>query len=72
MKVTDQDVLDAFDSFEEESVTNTLLQAKLSDDGFDLANIIDAIYKLTNRGLLIVNITGDVQRAQLEMAEAEA
>ena len=63
MSITDQDVLDAFDSFGDASVQSMALQVRLRDRGFDISNIVDAINGLINQGILVIKGTGGIRRA---------
>jgi hypothetical protein len=66
MTISDLDVLDAIDSFGDESVKSGSLLTKLRDEGFDVTDIVNTLYYLIDRGILFVNITGTVQRARLD------
>lgn len=66
MSNIDLAVLDTFESFGEVSVRSGSLIAKLCDEGFDVPDIVGALYHLIDRGLLSINITGSVQRARLD------
>lgn len=63
MAITDIELLDAFESFGEESVQSRLLLAKLADKGFEATSIVNTLYSLIDQEVLAVGITGKVQRA---------
>jgi hypothetical protein len=63
MAIIDLEVLDAFDSFGDAIVQSESLVAMLRDKWFDVSDIVDTLYYLVNRGILVINITGGVQRA---------
>ena len=62
MAVTDIELLDAFESFDEEGVHSRLLLAKLLDKGYETSSIVNTLYALIDQGVLAVGITGKVQR----------
>lgn len=62
MPITDQDVLDAFDSFGDKCVQAMALQANLRQQGFDITDIVSTINILIKQGLLVQNSTGSVSR----------
>jgi hypothetical protein len=61
--ITDQAVLDAFDSFGDNNVQGMALQMKLRDEGFVNEDIVNAINSLLSRGILTQNRTGSICRA---------
>lgn len=63
MIITDQDVLDAFDSFGDKGVQSMALQANLRQQGFDDIEIVDAINSVIKQGHLVQNRTGGLSRS---------
>lgn len=63
MAITDIELLDAFESFGEESVQGGLLLSKLADRGYEVTSVVSTLYSLIDQGVLAVGITGGVQRA---------
>lgn len=63
MAITDIELLDAFESFGEESVQGRLLLSKLADKGYEVTSVVSTLYLLIDQGVLDVGITGGVQRA---------
>lgn len=63
MPITDQDVLDVFDSFGDKCVQAMALQTNLRQQGFDVNDIVNTVNTLIKRGILVQNSTGSVSRA---------
>ena len=63
MAIIDIEVLDAFESFGDESAQSRLLIDKLCEEGFEASDIVETLYGLVDQGVFIVNTMGGVERA---------
>jgi len=59
---TEQDVIDAFDSFEDSIVHSQALQSKLRNQGFDINEIVTAINGAIKNGKLANNSIGELSK----------
>jgi hypothetical protein len=62
MTPTEQDVLDAFDSFGDQFVQGMALQASLRSKGFDITKIVVVINQLIEQNILRLGQTGSISR----------
>ena len=62
MTPSQQNVLDAFDSFNDQVVHNQALQAELLQKGFNTTAIVDAINSVIENGVLSSNDLGEISR----------
>lgn len=69
MPITNQDVIDTFDSFRDASIQSMALQARLLERGFDMSDIATTINALINQGILVINKTGGIRRTGSDIRE---
>ena len=60
MSITNQDALDAFNSFGDKCVQAMALQEKLRQQGFDITDVVQCLNTLIAQGQLVQNSTGSI------------